>query len=246
MTTPPLISMAVLIYTLIFWKRHFLPRDTTVCRIFLLLFPHKRNGRGAVMQSQADITALLDGWREGDRAALDRLHPLIRTELERLARRHLAREGKNHTMQPSSLVQEAFLRLLPGVDAGWQNRAHFFGVASQVMRHVLVDYARKRRREKRGCAAVHIPLDAAVVLSSEQVDEIVAVDLALQRLAKIDARKSRVLEMRFFGGLSVEEVAEVLGVAANTVIRDWSFARAWLRRELSGDGTTERGTLAAN
>jgi RNA polymerase sigma factor (TIGR02999 family) len=240
------VTPAVLIYTLIFWKRCFLPRDTTLCQIFLLLFPNKRNGRGAVMHAQADITGLLAGWREGDRAAPDRLHPLIRTELQRLARRHLARERKNHTMQPSSLVQEAFLRLLPGVDAGWRNRAHFFAVASQVMRHVLVDYARERRREKRGCAAVHIPLDAAVVLSSEQVEEIVAVDLALQRLAKIDERKSRVLEMRFFGGLSVEETAEVLGVAPNTVIRDWSFARAWLRRELGVDGTTECGTPAAN
>src|ERR1700751_1080713 len=143
------------------------------------------------MQAQAgEITKLLTSWREGDRAALDDLLPLIRAELQRLARRHLGRERKNHTMQPSSLVQEAFLRLLPGVDAGWRNRAHFFAAASQIMRHVLVDYARERRREKRGCAAVHIPLDAAVVLSSEQLEEVVAVDLALQRLAKIDQRKS--------------------------------------------------------
>ena len=196
-------------------------------------------------QSQADeITRLLAVWREGDRAALDDLFPLIRTELHRLARRHLARERRNHTMQPSSLVQEAFLRLLPG--AGWQNRAHFFAVASQVMRHVLVDYARDRRRVKRGGAAVHISVDAAVVLSLEQVEEIVAVDLALQRLAKSDERKSQVFEMRFFGGLSVDETAEVLGVAPNTVIRDWSFARAWLRRELSGGGTTGSGPMAAN
>jgi len=188
------------------------------------------------MQTQSgDITELLAGWREGDRAALDRLMPLIRAELHRLARRHLGRERKNHSMQPSSLVQEAFLRLLPGSGAnpGWRDRAHFFAVASQVMRHVLVDYARNRRRAKRGGAAVHIPVDAAVVLSPEQVDEIVAVDVALQHLAKADERKSRVFEMRFFGGLSVEETAEVLGVAPNTVIRDWNFARAWLRRELN-------------
>ena len=183
------------------------------------------------MQTRAgDITGLLAGWRDGDRVALDRLLPLIRSELHRLARRHLERERKNHTMQPSSLVQEAFLRLLPGADAGWRNRAHFFAIASQVMRHVLVDYARTRRQVKRGGAAVHIPVDAAVVLSSEQVEQIVAVDLALQRLAKADERKSKVLEMRFFGGLSVEETAEALGVAPNTVIRDWNFARAWLRR----------------
>jgi RNA polymerase sigma factor (TIGR02999 family) len=199
------------------------------------------------MQAQAgDITGLLAGWREGDREALDRLLPLIRTELHRLARRHLGRERKNHTMQPSSLVQEAFLRLLPRTDAGWHDRTHFFAVASQVMRHVLVDYARERRRLKRGGAAVHIPVDDVVVLSSEQVEQIVAVDLALQRLAKADERKSRVLELRFFGGLSVEEAAEVLGVAPNTVIRDWNFARAWLRRELSGAGAADCGTLAAD
>ena len=147
-------------------------------------------------------------------------------------------------MQPSSLVQEAFLRLLPGVNAGWRDRAHFFAAASQVMRHVLVDYARDRRRVKRGGAPVHVPIDAAVVLSPEQVEQIVAVDVALQRLAKADERKSKVFEMRFFGGLNVEETAEVLGVAPNTVIRDWNFARAWLRRELSGAGIAEYGAVA--
>ena len=149
-------------------------------------------------------------------------------------------------MQPSSLVQEAFLRLLPGVDGGWRNRTHFFAVASQVMRHVLVDYAREKLRAKRGGGAVHIPIDAAVVLSSDQVEEIVAVDLALQRLAKSDERKSKVFEMRFFGGLSVEETAEALGVAPNTVIRDWNFARAWLRQELSGADMSDHGTIATD
>jgi len=179
-----------------------------------------------------EITGMLADWRDGDRAALDRLLPLIQPELHRLARRHLGRERKDHSMQPSSLVQEAFLRLLPGAGAGWRDRAHFFAVASQVMRHVLVDYAREKRRQKRGAGAVHIPVDAAVVLSADQVEEIVGLDLALQRLATTDERKSRVFEMRFFGGLSVEETADVLGVAPNTVIRDWDFARAWLRREL--------------
>jgi RNA polymerase sigma factor (TIGR02999 family) len=195
------------------------------------------------MQTQtSQISGLLASWREGDRHALDRLLPLIRNELHRLARRYLARERKSYAMQPSSLVQEAFLRLLPGAGAGWRDRAHFFAAASQVMRHVLVDQARERRRVKRGEAAVHIPVDAAVVLSPDQVDEIVAVDLALQRLAKEDMRKSRVFEMRFFGGMSVEETAEALGVAPNTVIRDWSFARAWLRRELRSDRTAVCGT----
>jgi len=191
-----------------------------------------------------EITEMLAGWRDGDRTAADRLLPLIRAELLRLARRHLGRERKDHSMQPSSLVQEAFLRLLPGVDAGWRDRAHFFAVASQVMRHILVDYAREKRREKRGGGAVHIPVDAAVVLSSDQVEEIVGLDLALQRLAQTDERKSKVFEMRFFGGLSVDETAEVLRVAPNTVIRDWNFARAWLRRELSGTGKSDRGPLA--
>ena len=181
-----------------------------------------------------DITRLLEDWRDGDRSALDRLLPIIRAELDRMARRHLARERQGHAMQPSSLVQEAFLRLLPGAQMPWQNRAHFFGVASQVMRHVLVDYARERLRQKRGGGAVHVPIEAAVVLSREQLEHIVVLDLALQRLANADARKGKVFEMRFFGGLSVNEVAEVLGVAPNTVIRDWDFARAWLRRELAG------------
>ena len=199
------------------------------------------------MQTQADqITGLLAVWRQGDRDALERLLPLIRAELHRLAHRHLGRERKNHTMQPSSLVQEAFVRLLPGADVGWRNRAHFFAAASQVMRHVLVDYAREKRRVKRGGAAVHIPVQAAVVLSPEQIEHIVAVDLALQRLAKADERKSKVFEMRFFGGLSVEEAAEVLGVAPNTVIRDWNFARAWLRRELGGTGTAAYGTVSTD
>ena len=138
------------------------------------------------------------------------------------------------------------MRLLPGADAGWRNRAHFFAIPSEVMRHVLVDYARARRQVKRGGGAAHVQVDAAVVLSSEQVEQIVAVDLALQRLAKTDQHKSKVFEMRFFGGLSAEETAQGLGVSPNTVIRDWDFARAWLRRELGGDGTADRGTMATD
>ncbi len=199
------------------------------------------------MQAPADdITGHLVSWREGNRAALDDLLPLIQRELKHIARRHLGRERQNHSMQPSSLVQEAFLRLLPDRDVEWKNRAHFFAIASKVMRHVLVDHARQRSRAKRGGVAVHIPLDVAAVLSPDQVEEVVAIDLALQRLAAVDERKSQVLEMRFFGGLSVEETAEVLGVAPNTVTRDWNFARAWLRRELGGEGTVPDGALAAD
>jgi len=193
-----------------------------------------------------EIAALLAGWRNGDREALDRLLPLIRPELHRLARRHLGREAPNHTMQPSSLVQEAFLRLLPSADAGWQDRAHFFAVASRVMRHILVDYARDKKRVKRGGGAPHVDVEAAVVLSPDHIEEIVAVDLALERLAQTDERKARVFEMRFFSGMTVEETADVLGVAPNTVIRDWRFARAWLRRELSDARTAGRGELREN
>jgi RNA polymerase sigma-70 factor, ECF subfamily len=192
------------------------------------------------------VSELLAGWRKGDRDALDRLVPLIRPELYRLARLHLGREQEKCTMQPSSLVQETFLRLLPHASTGWNDRAHFLAVASRVMRHVLVDYARERRRIKRGGGAVHISVDAAVILSADQVEQVVEVDLALQRLAEADARKAHVFEMRFFGGMSVEETAEVLDVAPNTVIRDWSFARAWLSRELRGAGTTDCGTLREN
>ena len=185
-------------------------------------------------QSKGDITQLLADWRQGDEKALDRLLPLIRADMYRIARRHLAREAKGHALQPSSLLQETFLRLLPEREATWQNRAHFFAVASTVMRHLLVDHARQRRRLKRGGAdAQHVPLDADVALSSAQVDEIVAIDLALRRLEALDARKSQVFEMRFFGGLSLEETAEALDVAPRTVARDWRFARAWLRRELA-------------
>jgi RNA polymerase sigma factor (TIGR02999 family) len=133
------------------------------------------------------------------------------------------------------------LRLLPVSDTEWQSRAHFLAVASQVMRHVLVDYARQRRRVKRGGGTVHIPIIAAVILSPEQVEHVIEVDLALQRLAKADERKSKVFEMRFFGGLSPEETAAVLGVSPNTVTRDWNFARAWLRRELTGAEAADCG-----
>src|SRR5215510_7275326 len=198
------------------------------------------------MQQAGEITGLLAGWRQGDRAALDRLIPLVRKELSHLARHHLGRMRNSDRMQPSSLLQEAFLRLLPDADVGWRNRSHFFAIASLVMRHVLVDYARARRSGKRGGNAVHIPVDAAVVLSPEQLDQIVAVNVALERLARTDERKSKVLEMRFFGGLSVEEIAAVLGVAPNTVVRDWNFARAWLRRELSSGEVPNPGTTATS
>jgi RNA polymerase sigma factor (TIGR02999 family) len=179
-----------------------------------------------------DITALLTSWHDGDLTALEHLLPLIRAQVHQIAQRHLG-HYKGQTMHPSSLVQETLMRLLPNRGAEWQNRLHFFAVTSQVMRHVLVDHARRHQRVKRGGDARHVPIDEVVVLSPEQIDEVVAVDIALQRLAQVDERKSQVFEMRFFGGLTVEEIAEALGVATRTVLRDWRFARAWLRRELS-------------
>jgi RNA polymerase sigma factor (TIGR02999 family) len=179
-----------------------------------------------------DITALLISWRAGDPDALNRLLTEIRRELRAIARRHLAGEPRDQSMEASSLLNETVLRLLSAHQIDWQNRAHFFGVASQVMRHVLVDHARRKRRLKRGGPIRDAPIDAATALTSDQLEEVIAVDLALQRLAQRDERKSKVFEMRFFGGLTVEETASALGVSENTVIRDWSFARAWLRREL--------------
>jgi RNA polymerase sigma factor (TIGR02999 family) len=200
---------------------------------------------GQMPLEQGNITQLLVRWREGDRTALDQILPLVRRELDQLARRHLARERKGHTMRPSSLVQEAFLRLLQGDDISWQNRAHFYAVASQVMRRVLVDYARARSRIKRGGSPVRVEMETAPALSAAQVDDIIAINLALERLAAVDERKSRVFEMRFFGGLEVEETATALGVSTVTVIRDWKFATAWLRREL-GPGGSDSGALGTN
>src|SRR4051812_25801445 len=185
-----------------------------------------------MLPEAGDITSLLTRWQGGDRAALEHLAPIIQRELIHLARRQLAREGDRNSVQPSSLVQEAFLRLLPAHDVDWRSRAHFFAIASNVMRRVLVDHARERNRAKRGGPAIHVPAHTAVILSPEQLDEVVALDLALEQLAQRDQRKSDVFEMRFFGGLRVDETAEALGIAPNAVIRDWDFARAGLRREL--------------
>ncbi len=179
-----------------------------------------------------DITALLVSWHAGDPDALNRLLTVIRRELRAIARRHLAGEAWDQSMEASSLLNEAVLRLLSAQQIDWQSRAHFFGVASQVMRHVLVDHARRKRRLKRGGPVRDAPVDAATALTSDKLEEVIAVDLALQSLAQRDERKSKVFEMRFFGGLTVEETASALGISENTVIRDWNFARAWLRREL--------------
>jgi len=182
--------------------------------------------------SPEEITQLLTEWGNGDRAALEKLMPLVYEELRRLAHHYLRRERAGHTLQTTALVNEAYLKLVGEREMRWQNRAHFFGVAAQMMRMVLVDYARSRRYAKRGGGARRESLDEALMVASHRA-ELVALDDALKGLAGIDERKSRVAELRFFGGLSVEETAEVLGVAPVTVMREWRLAKAWLHRELS-------------
>ena len=180
------------------------------------------------------ITQLLDRWREGDRGALDELMPLVYNELHRLAAGYMRGERTGHTLQTSALVNEAYLRLVGHDEIQWQNRAHFFAVAAHAMRRVLVDHARRRLSRKRGGGIIKVALDEALIVSAERAAELVALDEALARLAEVSPRKSELVELRFFGGLSVEEAAEILKVAPGTVMRDWTFAKAWLRREITG------------
>ncbi len=179
------------------------------------------------------VTQLLIEWSKGDQTALDKLMPLVYDELRRMAKRYMARQNPGHTLQTTALINEAFIKLVGQEEKQWESRAHFFGVAAQAMRHILVDYARSRQYEKRGGGARRVSLDEALTVSDERAAELVALDDALKELARVDPRKCRVVELRYFGGLSVEETAEVLKVAAVTVMRDWSMAKAWLHRELS-------------
>jgi RNA polymerase sigma-70 factor, ECF subfamily len=180
-----------------------------------------------------ELTELLLAWSDGDEAALDRLAPLVHTELHRLAGHYMRQERGGHLLQTSALINEAYLRLIDWKAVRWQNRAHFFGVAAQLMRRILVDFARRRPRAGQGMVARHISLDEALTMMDDQDSDLLALDEALNDLARLDGRKSRVVELRFFGGLSVEESAEVLGVAPVTVMREWNKAKAWLYRELS-------------
>ena len=181
-----------------------------------------------------EITQLLTRWSGGDKAALDELIPLVYPELRRLARMYMGRENSAHTLQTSALINEAYLRLVNQQDVEWQNRAHFFAVAAQVMRHILVDHARKYRYSKRGGGAEHVPLDELAVVCDERAAELIALDDALNRLAIMDPRKSQIIELRFFGGLTVEETAEVMKLAPITIMREWRAAKAWLGRETLG------------
>ena len=185
---------------------------------------------------QHEVTDLLIAWSNGDEVAREQLMAVVYQELHRLAHHYMKRESPGHTLQTSALVNEAFLRLVDQRDVKWKNRAHFFGIAAQMMRRILVDYARSRRYAKRGGGVKEISLEEAIV-SDERSAEIVALDETLGRLAEIDQRKSQIVELRFFGGLSIEEAAEVLDVSPGTVMRDWTMAKAWLRREISRDNT---------
>jgi RNA polymerase sigma factor (TIGR02999 family) len=183
---------------------------------------------------KADVTQLLSRWSAGDRAALDSLVPVVYRELRRMAARYLRHERSHHTLQPTALVHEAFLKLVGQRDVRWQNRAHFFGVAAQLIRRVLVDYARERAAAKRGGGVERLPLEDALAIGASNQIDIIAVDDALNRLAVVDPDQVRLVELRFFGGLTIEETAEVLGWSSGSVKREWTVARAWLQREISG------------
>jgi len=182
------------------------------------------------------VTQLLIDWSNGDEHALQQLIPLVHEELRRVARRHMAHERAEHTLQATALVNEAYMRLVDIRQVRWQNRAHFFAMSARLMRRILVDFARSRGYQKRGGAAPKVTLDEALVVSPEPGSDLVALDEALTALAAVDPRKAQVVEMRFFGGLSVEETAEALHVSRDTVMRDWKLAKAWLLRELKASG----------
>jgi len=182
--------------------------------------------------ASSEITGLLVDWSNGDQSALEKLLPLVEKELHRLAHSYMRRENPNHTLQTTALVNEAYLRLIDQKKTQWQNRAHFFGIAAQIMRRILLNYARDQRRQKRGGGAIQVSLSEAAFISLEKTEEIIALDEALGKLSKVDERKARVVELRHFGGLSNKEIAEVLSISEITVTRDMNFATAWLLREI--------------
>lgn len=196
--------------------------------------------------SPHEVTQLLQAWSDGNQEALDKLAPLVYEELHRLARHYMSGERVGHTLQTTELVDEAYVRLIDWKNVRWQNRAHFFGVAAQMMRRILVDIARSRQYAKRGGEACRVSLSEAADVSPERGEDFIALDEALQSLAVIDPRKSRIVELRFFGGLSVNETAEVMKVSPRTVMREWSLAQAWLYRELSGVKIDDAGSLATD
>lgn len=182
-----------------------------------------------------EVTELLKDWSAGDESAPDKLMPLVMNELRRLAHRYMRREKPGHTLQTSALINEAYVRLVDQSKIQWEGRSHFFGIAARLMRQILVDQARRRSFAKRGGGALRVSLSEAAAVAVEQSANVMALDDALEKLEKIDRRKSRIIELRFFGGMSIEETAEALKVSPGTVMREWTFARAWLRNEMGAD-----------
>ena len=182
---------------------------------------------------QHEITELLAEWRDGNQSALDELYPLVYNELHRLARRYMSRERKGHTLQTTALINEAYVRLVDQKNVQWANRSHFFAISAQIMRRILIDHARRHAYAKRGGGAQQVSLEEAATVTPDQSRELIRLDEALKTLAEMDARRSQVVELRYFGGLNNEEIAGVLKISENTVTRDWNMARAWLYQQLS-------------
>lgn len=185
--------------------------------------------------SPREVTLLLQAWSDGDPSAFEKLMPLIGAEMHRLAHHYMRQELSDSVLETTGLLNEAYVRLLKGENVNWQSRAHFFGVSARVMRQVLVDYARRKHSDKRGWGAIRVSLDEAVGIAQQRGEDVIELDEALKRLTEIDPRGSQIVELRFFGGLSIDEIANVLGISKRTVNREWSAARAWLYRELSKD-----------
>ena len=187
-------------------------------------------------KKQHEITQLLAEWSDGNQSALDELYPLVYDELHRLARRYMSRERKGHTLQATALINEAYVRLVDQKNVQWANRSHFFAISAQIMRRILIDHARRHGYAKRGGGAHQVSLEEAATVVPDQSQELLRLDEALKSLAEMDPRRSQVVELRYFGGLNNEEIADVLQISENTVTRDWNMARAWLYQQLTGSG----------
>jgi len=196
--------------------------------------------------SPQEVTRLLADWGRGDSSALDKLFPLVHAELRRIAQRQMKQERPGHTLQATALVNEAYMKLAGQEGVEWHDRAHFFAVCSQVMRHILIDHARAHARDKRGGGAIQVSLNEVAVMAAEQAADFIALDEALRTLEKVDQQKGRIIELRYFGGLSIEETAEVLKISPRTVRREWRRAKAWLYRMIAEVGTDETRPLATD
>jgi RNA polymerase sigma factor (TIGR02999 family) len=188
------------------------------------------------LPNQHEITELLEQWSDGNQTALDKLYPLVYEELGRLARSYMKREPKGHTLQTTALINEAYVRIVDQKSVHWQNRSHFFAISAQIMRRILVDYARRYLHAKRGGGARRVSLDEAMIVAAERSEEVLMLDEALSNLARMDPRRCQVVELRYFAGLNNQEIASVLHISENTVMRDWNLARAWLYQQLGGVG----------